>query len=118
MARSADLIVLAALALASTATAAPPISQVKWNVIVATYTAQAAAHGAKAICTEYDPTGAHKMQCRFGSLGRVVVNAGPARCIYKTIVFYPGGSRKAPLIYCGPAWDSKALPAPWTYKSR
>lgn len=111
-------LVLVVLVAAARSYASPvqPLKHTAWDSIAAEYEAQAAANGHPATCTPYSPSAA--MGCRFGAAGRVRVNPSTTFCVYNAIVFYPGGTFKARITYCGPAWDKKTMPAPWNARKK
>lgn len=113
-------VLLAALAVASTANAAPPLKHTAWVKITAAYATQAKAHGSKATCTPWDSTGIHQMQCDFGAKGRATIDYVGQPCTYAVTVYFPKPRfplyEHAELSYCGAKWWTKPLPAPWTFR--
>lgn len=116
------LIVTAALALASTATAAPPVPRIAYGKAVAYLTAQAKAHKTKISCEKWNSNGLiAKYECVFGTTRAVRITYG-GDC--KIMVGLYGGARtdygfldrigdRREVQLCRNGWQ-KELPTPWS----
>lgn len=112
--KRAFTIVLVGLVVAAPASAGTTVNKRVWVKASATWTKQANAHGAKAVCA---PWGSASLTCDFGARGSVELSGRTDKCLYFVQVVYPAPRfprrETVDLNYCAKRWWARPLPAPW-----